>query len=83
MFTETKLALAAALILGAASAVQAANENDGGNETGGYRIGPMGQHFGGVNPVYHRSLRHAYRYHRYDSGPFAFVPGYHRHWHWN
>ncbi len=80
MFTKTKLALAAALILGAASAVQAANENDGGNETGGYRTGPMGQHFGGVNPVYHRSLRHAYRY---DRSPFAFVPGYHRHWHWN
>ena len=46
MFTKTKLALAAALIFGAASAVQAASENDGGNETGGYRLGPMGQHFG-------------------------------------
>jgi hypothetical protein len=77
MFTKTKLALAAALIFGAASAVQAASENDGGNETGGYRLGPMGQHFGGVNPVYHRSLRHAYGT---GSGPFAFVPGYHRHW---
>jgi hypothetical protein len=80
MFTKTKLALAAALIFGVASAAQAASENDGGNETGGYRVGPMGQHFGGVNPVYHRSLRHAYRY---DSGPFAFVPGYQRHWRWN
>jgi hypothetical protein len=78
MFTKTKLALAAALIFGVASAAQAANENDGGNETGGYRLGPMGQHFGGVNPVYHRSLRHGY-----DSGPFAFVPGYRRHWQWN
>ncbi len=82
MFTKTKLALAAALIFGAASAVQAASENDGGNETGGYRLGPMGQHFGGVNPVYHRSLRHEYREYRYGSGPFAFFPGYRRHWRW-
>jgi hypothetical protein len=71
------------LIFGAASAVQAASENDGGNETGGYRLGPMGQHFGGVNPVYHRSLREAYRYDRYDSGAFAFFPGYRRHWRWD
>jgi hypothetical protein len=78
MFTKTKLALAAALILGAASAAQAANENNGGNETGGYRLGPMGQHFSGVNPVYHRSLRHG----RYDNGAFAFFPGYRRHWQW-
>jgi hypothetical protein len=88
MFTKTKLALAAALIFGAASAVQAASENDGGNETGGYRLGPMGQQFGGVNPVYHRSLREGYRYrygsyrYRYGNGPFAFVPGYRRHWRW-
>ena len=81
MFTKTKLALAAALIFGAASAVQAASENDGGNETGGYRLGPMGQHFGGVNPVYHRSLR--YREYRYGNGPFAFFPGYRRHWRWD
>jgi hypothetical protein len=81
MFTRTKLALAAALMFGVASAAQAANENDGGNETGGYRLGPMGQHFGGANPVYHRSMRHGYIY-RYDNGPFAFVPGYHRHWRW-
>lgn len=68
MLTKTKLALAAALILGAASAVQA-SDNDGGNETGGYHLGPMGQHFGGANPVYHRSLRNG-------GGAFAFVPGY-------
>jgi hypothetical protein len=80
MFTKTTLALAAALIFGVASAAQAANENDGGNETGGYRVGPMGQQFsGGVNPAYHRSLRYGYRY---DNGAFAFFPGYHRHWHW-
>jgi hypothetical protein len=81
MFATTKLTLAAALIFGAASAVQAANENDGGNETGGYHYGPMGQYFGGANPVHHRSLRYGYRY-KYGSGPFAFVPGYRRHWRW-
>jgi hypothetical protein len=85
MFTKTKLALAAALILGAASAGQAANENDQGNDSGGFRTGPMGQHFRGVNPVYHRSLRHAYRY-RFEDGAYAFAPGYpmrhSRHWDW-
>jgi hypothetical protein len=75
MFTKTKLALAAALVFSAASAVQASNDNE---EKGGYRLGPMGQQFGGVNPVYHRSLRHAYRYH--DGGAFAYVPGYRLHW---
>jgi len=83
MLTTTKLALAAALIFGAASAVQAASENDGGNETGGYRVGPMGQHFAGANPAYHRSMRYGHRYdYGYDGGPFAFVPGVHRHWRW-
>jgi hypothetical protein len=67
MFTTAKLALAAALVLGAASAVQA-NDNDR-NDRGGFRIGPMGQHFGGANPAYHRSMR-------YGDGAFAFVPGY-------
>jgi hypothetical protein len=76
MLTTAKLALAAALVLGAASAVQA-NDNDR-NDTGGYRVGPMGQHFGGANPVFHRSMR-------YGGSAFAFVPGYrvpHRHWRW-
>jgi hypothetical protein len=50
MFTKTKLALAAVLILGAGSLAQASNENDGGNETGGYVVpGSMA----GVNPAYH------------------------------
>ena len=83
MFTRTKLALAAALMFGAASAVQAASDNDGGNETGGYRLGPMGQQFGGVNPAYHRSLRHAYIYDRYGNGRYAFFPGYRQHWRWD
>jgi hypothetical protein len=50
MLTKTKLALAAILVLGAGSLAQAGEENDGGNETGGYVLpGSMD----GVNPVYH------------------------------
>jgi opacity protein-like surface antigen len=71
MFTKTKLALAAALVLGAASAVQA-NDNDR-NDRGGYRVGPMGQHFGGANPAYHPSMRYGY-----DFDAYAFAPGYDR-----
>jgi hypothetical protein len=54
MFTKTKVAFAAALIFGAASAAQA---NEPRDEFGGYRVGPLGQSFQGANPVYHRSLR--------------------------
>jgi hypothetical protein len=50
MLTKTKVVLAAALILGAGSLAQAANENDGGNETGGFVHPPS---MDGVNPVYH------------------------------
>jgi hypothetical protein len=54
----TKLALAAALAMATAGAALASNENNGGNETGGYReLGPGGVASGGVNPAYHRSLR--------------------------
>jgi hypothetical protein len=50
MLTKTTLALAAILVLGAGSLAQAGEENDGGNETGGYVLpGSMD----GVNPVYH------------------------------
>jgi hypothetical protein len=50
MLTKIKLVLAAVLVLGAGSLAQAANENDGGNETGGYVVpGSMD----GVNPAYH------------------------------
>jgi hypothetical protein len=81
MLNMTKLALAAALVLGAASAASA-NDNDR-NDRGGYRVGPLGQSFGGANPAYHRS------YGRYGEGAFAFVPGYrfpyrhHRGWRWD
>jgi hypothetical protein len=50
MFTTTKLALAAVLVLGAASAALAENDRD---EGGGYVLpGSMT----GVNPVYHPDL---------------------------
>jgi hypothetical protein len=49
MFTNTKIALAAALVLGSASAALA-NDND---ETGGYVLpGSMD----GVNPAYHSDI---------------------------
>ena len=54
MLTKSKLAMAAVLILGAASAAQA---NEPRDEFGGYRVGPLGQSFQGANPVYHPSLR--------------------------
>jgi hypothetical protein len=77
MSTMAKLALAAALVLGAASAVQA-NDNDR-NDRGGFRVGPMGQHFGGANPAFHRSMR-------FGDNDYAYVPGYgsqhHRTWRW-
>ncbi len=56
MLTKTKLALAAALVLGAASAAQAGKDGPS-DQTGGYRVGPLGQSLSGANPVYHRSLR--------------------------
>jgi hypothetical protein len=74
MLTKTKIALAAILVLGAGSLAQAANENDGGNETGGFReLGPGGAVTDGVNPAYHRSLRGT------ASNAYAFVPGYAAH----
>jgi hypothetical protein len=50
MLTMSKLVLAAVLVLGAGSLAQAFNENDAGNETGGYVLPP---NLDGVNPVYH------------------------------
>jgi hypothetical protein len=74
----TKIVLAAALAIGTAGAALASNENDGGNETGGYReLGPGGVVTDGVNPVYHRSLRaganRAYGYSAYGYAP-GFAP---------
>jgi len=81
MFSMTKLALAAALVLGAASAVQAGSKDDAG-ASGGFRVGPMGQEFPGANPAYHPSMR-------YERGIYAYVPGYripprpYRTWGWD
>jgi hypothetical protein len=46
MTTKTKLALAALLILGVASAAQAGSKDDA-DATGGYAVGPLGQSFRG------------------------------------
>jgi hypothetical protein len=50
---NTLIALSTAIalgLLGAASVAQASNENDGGNETGGYVLPGSAD---GVNPAYH------------------------------
>jgi hypothetical protein len=50
---KTLIALSTAIalgLLGAASVAQASNENDGGNETGGYVLPGSTD---GVNPAYH------------------------------
>jgi hypothetical protein len=65
MLTKTSLAIAAALLLGAVSAAQAANDNQS-DPTRGYPYGPEGQRVGGkaVNPVHHLSTR--------PGGPYAY-----------
>jgi hypothetical protein len=52
-----KVALAAAMVLGVASVAQASSKDDDVPSTGGYRVGPLGQSFGGANSVYHPSMR--------------------------
>jgi hypothetical protein len=44
MFTKTRMALAAALVLGVASTAQAGSKDDA-DAGGGYRVGPLGQVF--------------------------------------
>jgi hypothetical protein len=58
MSTKTRLAIAAALLLAAASAAQAASEN-ASDPNRGFPYGPEGQRVGGkaVNPVHHLSTR--------------------------
>jgi len=56
MLSKTKIVVAAALVLGLATAAQAGSKDDA-DSSGGYQVGPMGQSFGsGVNPVFHPSL---------------------------
>jgi hypothetical protein len=50
------MVLAAALVLGVASAAQAGSRDDA-DSSGGYSLGPAVQSFGGgVNPAFHSSL---------------------------
>jgi hypothetical protein len=64
----TKIALATALTIGAASVALASNEND---TPGGYReLGPGGVVTDGVNPVFHRSLR------AHARNAYGYAPGY-------
>jgi hypothetical protein len=57
MLTRTKIPLVATLLLGVASAANAAGSKDDADHNGGYRVGPLGQIFSsGVNPVDHPSL---------------------------
>ena len=66
-----KIALATALTMATAGAALASNENDGGNETGGYReLGPGGVVTNGVNPAFHRSLRAG------ANSAYGYVPGF-------
>jgi hypothetical protein len=56
--TMSKIALVAALVLGAGSGVAYAGGKDDPDTAGGFRVGPLGQVMtSGVNPVDHRSLR--------------------------
>jgi hypothetical protein len=82
MITNTKIALAAAILLGAGSLAQAASDNNGGNETGGYVLPPS---LDGVNPVYHprwfpqyggvmRAYGRANRSIYSGAGAYAFAP---------
>jgi hypothetical protein len=58
MLTKSRLAIAAALLLGAASVAQAANDNQS-DPTRGFPYGPEGQRVGGkaVNQADHLSTR--------------------------
>jgi hypothetical protein len=81
MLSKSKLAISAALLLGAVSMAQAASENQS-DPTRGSAFGPYGQWMGGsaTNPAMHRSTRrpapYAYapsgRPYGYDS--YGFVP---------
>jgi hypothetical protein len=61
MSTKTTIALAAALVLGSASAVLA-NDNDR-NDRGGFHFGPLGQPMGAP-----------YAWGGYRTSPYAYVP---------
>jgi hypothetical protein len=66
---KTLIALSAAIVLGAIGATPTAQASDSGDYGGGFKIGPLGQHFGPVRgPAFgfaysRRSHRH-YERHR-------------------
>ena len=56
MLNRTRMAVAAVLVLCVSSAAHAGGSRNDADSSGGYPIGPMGQIFGGVNPVYHPDI---------------------------
>ena len=48
MMSKTRMAAAAALVLGLASAAQAGSKDDA-DSSGGYAVGPVGQSFNGTS----------------------------------
>jgi hypothetical protein len=56
MMSKAKIVVAAVLVLGLASAAQAGGRDDA-DPSGGYRVGPTGQSYDGVNPAIHRATR--------------------------
>lgn len=81
MLNLTKIALAAAIVLGSATlgsvGSQASSADDYGAREGGFKIGPLGQWMG--SPASNRYLRGPY-YGRDPYYGFAFAPAYHRSW---
>ena len=81
MLTKTTAFLAAALIVGTASAAFANDNSANSGETGGSHIGPLGQCFVPTNCGQERGSQ------AYQSGSygFAYVPAHpyqhHREWH--
>jgi hypothetical protein len=82
MFNMAKLALAGALVLGT-SAVQAGNDNKNPQDKGGYRVGPLGQHFSGANPAFHHSMRRGNEAYAFTPGYSRFSPHRSRSWGWD
>lgn len=74
MLTKTKIAIAAALVLGVASAAQAGSKDDA-ESSGGFHIGPMGQFFGAPSA---RTTSPRWRLYERRTGTnaYAFAPGY-------
>ena len=74
MLTKTKIAIAAAVVLGMASAAQAGSKDDP-ESAGGFHIGPMGQFLGAPSA---RTASPRWRLYERRNGmnAYAFAPGY-------